>query len=103
MILFYSLVFHMVKNLPAMQETQLQSLGQEDSPKKEMATHSSMLAWEILWTEKPGRATVHGVEKESDATELLNNNKGIHVRRCRLWLSLRQRIQVSFVLLRLKF
>ena len=54
MILFYSLVVQMVKNLPAMQETQLQSLGQEDSPKKEMATHSSMLAWEILWTEKPG-------------------------------------------------
>ena len=55
MILFYSLVVQIVKNLPAMQETQLQSLGQEDSPKKEMATHSSMLAWEILWTEKPGR------------------------------------------------
>ena len=54
MILFYSLVVQMVKNLPAMQETQLQSLGQEDSPKKEMATHSSMLAWELLWTEKPG-------------------------------------------------
>ena len=54
MILFYSLVVQMVKNLPAMQETQLQSLGQEDSPKKEMATHSSMLAWEIPWTEESG-------------------------------------------------
>ena len=55
-------------NLPSKQETQVQSLGREDSW-KEMATHSSMLAWEILWTEKLGRATVHGVEKESDATE----------------------------------
>ena len=42
----------MAKNLPAMRETQLQSLGREDSPKKEMAT--SILAWEILWTEEPG-------------------------------------------------
>ena len=47
MILFYSLVVQMVKNLPAMQETQLQSLGQEDSPKKGMATRSSFLAWRI--------------------------------------------------------
>ena len=39
----------MVKNLPAMQETQVRSLGQEDSPEKEMATHSSILAWGIPW------------------------------------------------------
>ena len=45
----------MVKNLPAKQETQVQSLGQEDPLEKEMATHSSILAWEILWTEEPGR------------------------------------------------
>ena len=43
-----------VKNLPAMQETQVQSLGREDSLDKKMATHSSILAWEILWTEEPG-------------------------------------------------
>ena len=43
-----------VKNLPAMQETQVQSLGQEDSLEKEMATHSSILAWRIPWTEEPG-------------------------------------------------
>ena len=49
-----SLVAQMVKNLPAMQETWVQSLGQEDSLEKEMATHSSMLAWEIPWTEEPG-------------------------------------------------
>ena len=45
----------MVKNLPAMQETQVQSLGWEDPLEKEMATHSSNLACEIPWTEEPGR------------------------------------------------
>ena len=44
----------MVKNLPAMQETWVQSLGQEVSLEKGMATHSSILAWEIPWTEEPG-------------------------------------------------
>ena len=44
----------MVKNLPAMQETQVQSLGQEGPLEKEMATHCSMLAWEIPWTQEPG-------------------------------------------------
>ena len=44
-----------VKNLPAMQETQVQSLGQEDTLEKEMATYSSILAWRIPWTEEPGR------------------------------------------------
>ena len=42
-----------VKNLPAMQETQVQSLGQEYPLEKEMATHSSILAWRILWPEEP--------------------------------------------------
>ena len=45
----------MVKNLPAMQETQVQSLGQEDSLEKEMEVHSSILDWEIPLTEDPGR------------------------------------------------
>ena len=44
----------MVKHLPAVQETQVRSLGWEDPLKKEMATHSSVLAWETPWTEKPG-------------------------------------------------
>ena len=44
----------MVKNLPAMHETQVQSLGQEDPVEKEMATHSSILAWKIPWTEELG-------------------------------------------------
>ena len=44
----------MVKNMPAMHETWVQSLGWEDSLEKEMATHSSILAWRIPWTEEPG-------------------------------------------------
>ena len=61
----------MVKNLPAMQETWAQSLGQEDPLEKETATHSSILAWEIPWIEEPDRATVHGIAKELDMTEQL--------------------------------
>ena len=50
-----SLVAQMIKRLPAMWETWVQSLGQEDLLEKEMATHSSILAWKIPWTEEPGR------------------------------------------------
>ena len=53
-VLRASLEAQMVKNLPTMQETQVQSLGQEDPLEKEMATHSSILAWRIPWTEEPG-------------------------------------------------
>ena len=49
-----SLVAESVKNLPAVQETRAQSLGWEDPLEKEMATHSSILAWKITWTEEPG-------------------------------------------------
>jgi len=49
-----SLLAQTVKNLPAMQETWVQSLGWEDPLEKEMATHSRILAWEISWTEEPG-------------------------------------------------
>ena len=45
----------MVKNLPAMQETQVRSLGWDDPLEKEMAIHSSTIAWKIPWTEEPGR------------------------------------------------
>ena len=68
----------MVKNLPAMQEAWVRSLGQEDPLEKEMATHSSMLAWKIPWTEKPGRLQSMGLVptdvlcKESDTTERLH-------------------------------
>ena len=58
-----SLVAEKVKHLPAMQETQAQSLGREDPLEKEIATHSSILSWEILWIEKPGGLQVHGVTK----------------------------------------
>ena len=50
-----SLVAQMVKNLPAVQETQVHSLDWEDTLEKGMDTHSSILAWEIPWTEEPGR------------------------------------------------
>ena len=63
-----------VKNLPAMQETLVQSLGQEDPLEKGMATHSSILAWRIPWTEEPGGLQSMGLqrvttEQESDMTE----------------------------------
>ena len=60
----------MVKNLPAMQETWVQSLGQEDPLKKGMATHSSVLAWRIPWIEEPGRLQSMG-HKELDTTKQL--------------------------------
>ena len=47
-------IAQMVKNLPAMQEIQVRSLDQEDALEKEMAIHSSVLAWRITWTEEPG-------------------------------------------------
>ena len=49
-----SLIAQLVNNLPAMQQTQIRSLGQKDHLEKEMATHSSILAWRIPWTEEPG-------------------------------------------------
>ena len=53
----------MVKNLPAMQVTWLQSLGWEDSLEKGMVTHSSILAWEVLWTEEPGGLQSMGLQE----------------------------------------
>ena len=55
----------MGKNPPAVHETQVSSLDQEDPLEKGMTTHSSILAWEIQWTEEPGGATVHGVTKSN--------------------------------------
>ena len=60
-----------------MQETRVQSLGWEKPFEEEMATHSSILAWEIPWTEEPGSATVHGVT-ESDMTEQLRTHTPWH-------------------------
>ena len=53
----------MVKNLPEMQETWVQSLGREDPLEKGMATHSSIPAWEITWTEEPGRLQSMGSQR----------------------------------------
>ena len=53
----------MVKSLPAMQETWIRSLGQEDPLEMEIATHSSILAWRIPWTEKPGGLQSMGSQK----------------------------------------
>ena len=53
----------MVKNPPATQETQVQSLGREDPLEKEIATHSSILAWRIPWTEEPGGLQSMGFQR----------------------------------------
>ena len=61
-----------VKNLPAMQKTWVQSLGQEDPLEEDMAAHSSVLAWKITWTEEPDRLQSM-VSKELDTTEQLTH------------------------------
>ena len=53
----------LIKHLPAMQETWVQTLGQEDPLEKEMAPHSSTLAWKIPWTEEPGRLQSVGLQR----------------------------------------
>ena len=60
----------MVKNLPPMQETWVQSLDQDDPLEKGMATHSSILAWEIPWTEEPGG--LQSMESQKSQTRLSN-------------------------------
>ena len=62
-----------VKNLPAMQQTWVQSLGQEDPLEKEVASHSCVLAWRISWTEEPGGLQSFG-HKELDTTEQLSTD-----------------------------
>ena len=57
------MVAQMVKNLPAMRVTWLQSLGQEDSLEKGMATHSNIVNWRILWTELPGGLQSMGLQR----------------------------------------
>ena len=65
-----SLVAQTVKNLPAVQETRVQSLGREDPLEEEMATHSSILAWRIPMDRRAWRVTVHGV---ANSQTLLSN------------------------------
>ena len=67
-----------VKRLPAIQETWVQSLGQEDPLEQEMATHSSILAWRIPWTEKPGGLQSVG-SQESYTTERLGTRNSFTV------------------------
>ena len=66
----------MVKDLPAMQETQFQSLGWEDPLEEGIATHSSILAWRIPWTKEPDRVQSRG-HKELDMTERLSRSEFI--------------------------
>ena len=65
----------MVKRLPAIQETQVQSLGQEVTLEKEMATHSSTLAWKIPWREEPGRLQSMGLQKQLHFTKTRNKQE----------------------------
>ena len=66
-----------VKNLPATWEIQVQSLGWEDPLEEEMTTHSSILAWRILWTEEPGRLQSMESQRVRHDLALSNNNRGI--------------------------
>ena len=76
-----SLVAQLVKNLPAMWETWLRSLGWEDPLEKEKATHSSVLAWRLPMGRRAWRATVHGVTK-SDITERLSTTQHYYYAHC---------------------
>ena len=71
-IIMTSLVAQMVKSLPTMWETQVQSLGWEDLLEKEMATHSSILAWKIPKMEEPGRLQSMGSQRIRHETEQLH-------------------------------
>ena len=73
----------MVKSLPALWETWVRSLGQEDPLGKEMATHSSILVRTIPWTEEPGRLQSWGL-KESDMTEQLTLSIGYYLAKKRM-------------------
>ena len=73
-----SLVAQMLKRLPTMWEIWVQSLDWDDLLEKEMATHSSILAWKILWTQVPGGLQSMG-RKESDMTGHLNNNRTLSI------------------------
>jgi len=72
----------MVKNLPAVQETRIQSLGQEDPLEKGMATHSSILAWRIPWTQEPGRLQSMGLQRVrmTDTFTFIHLGQSLHVK-----------------------
>ena len=77
----------MVKNLPAMQETQetqVRSLGREDFPEKGMATHCSILAWRIPWTEEPGGLQPMVTKSQLDMTE--HTHRDLYIGLSGFWL-----------------
>ena len=78
MLIGASLVAQTVKHLPAMRETQVLSLDWEDPLEKKMATHSSILAWKLPWTEEPGRLQSKWGHKESDTTERRHFTSSLH-------------------------
>ena len=69
-----SLIAQMVKNLPAVQETWVQSLGQEDPLEKEMATHSRILTWKIPRTEEPGGLQSMGSQRVGMTEQLMSRH-----------------------------
>ena len=77
----------MVKRLPTVRETQVQSLGREDLLEKGMATHSSIPAWKIPWMEESGRLYSPWGRKESDTTERLHFPFHFHFKQCSLFVS----------------
>ena len=95
---FHFLVAQSVRNLPAMQETWVRSLGWEHPLEKRMATHSSVLAWRIPWTEEPG-GLVHGVKKRQ--TQLSNQHFHFQNQHTRCLLGLkgafRKLVTITFV------
>ena len=70
-------MFQTVKSLPAVRETWIRSLGREGPLKKEMATHSNILAWKIAWMEQPGRLQSMGSQR-SDTAERLHFTDNLH-------------------------
>ena len=77
----------MVKNLPAMLETQVRTLDWEDPLEKKMATHSNILSWRTPWTRGAWWATVHGIAKELDTTEHTSTLQSIFFHSCQRNLS----------------
>ena len=76
------LVAQLVKNLPAMQETWVRFLGWEDPLEKEMATHSSTLAWRILWTEEPGGLQFMGSQRVRHNSTVTNFHFSRQANKC---------------------
>ena len=79
-----------VKNPPTTEKTQVQSLGQEDPLENEMATHSSILAWEIPWTEEPGGLQSMAGSQESDTIQRLKHHHHYLVSRELLFLMIKK-------------